>query len=181
MTGVARSLRLIPSGVLVLSLVSLFMDMPSEMIYSLLLLFMVTTLGTSTIMVGLVEGLAESVALIMKVFSGTLSDYLGNRKCLAVCGYALGALSKPLFAVAPGMSMVLTAHLEDRIGKGVRGAPAMRSLLTSLHQKYGEQPSACAKAWIRLAHSSDRYWPSDSCCCGSIISGQSFGWPCSQP
>jgi len=99
------------------------MDMSSEMIHSLLPLFMVTTLGTSTTMVGLVEGLAESVALIMKIFSGTLSDYLGNRKWLAVCSYALGALSKPLFAVVPGMSVGLTARLADQIGRGVRGAP----------------------------------------------------------
>lgn len=123
MTTLSQSLRQMPSGVWVLGLVSLFMDLSSEMIHSLLPLFMVTTLGTSTTMVGMVEGLAESVALIMKVFSGTLSDYLGNRKWLAVGGYALGALSKPLFAIASGVSLVLTARLVDRVGKGIRGAP----------------------------------------------------------
>ena len=113
----------IPSGVWVLGGVSMLMDISSEMIHSLLPLFMVTTLGASTIAVGLVEGLAESLALIVKVFSGTLSDYLGKRKGLALFGYTLGALTKPLFALAPGMGMVLTARLLDRVGKGVRGAP----------------------------------------------------------
>jgi MFS family permease len=73
--------------------------------------------------VGLIEGFAEATALIVKVFSGVLSDYLGNRKWLAVAGYALGALSKPFFAVAPSAGLVLTARLADRVGKGLRGAP----------------------------------------------------------
>jgi MFS family permease len=99
------------------------MDISSEMIHSLLPLFMVTTLGASTLAVGIVEGLAESLALVVKVFSGTLSDYLGKRKELALFGYALGAFTKPLFAVASGVGLVLTARLLDRVGKGVRGAP----------------------------------------------------------
>lgn len=113
----------IPSRVWALGFVSMLMDISSEMIHSLLPLFMVTILGASTIAVGLVEGLAESLALIVKVFSGTLSDYLGKRKWLAVFGYALGVLTKPLFAIATGVGMVLTARLLDRVGKGVRGAP----------------------------------------------------------
>ena len=120
---VEHSLRQIPSGIWVLGFVSLLMDISSEMIHSLLPLFMVTVLGTSTIAVGLVEGLAESLALIIKVFSGTLSDYWGKRKGLAVFGYALGAFSKPLFAIASSAGLVLTARLLDRVGKGVRGAP----------------------------------------------------------
>jgi MFS family permease len=116
-------LRHIPPGVWVLGFVSMLMDISSEMIHSLLPLFMVTTLGASPVAVGIVEGLAESLALIVKVFSGTLSDYLGKRKGLALFGYALGALSKPLFAVAPSVGLVLTARLLDRVGKGVRGAP----------------------------------------------------------
>ncbi len=121
----ARSTTLsqIPAGVWVLGFVSMLMDVSSEMIHSLLPLFMVTTLGASAFAVGLIEGLAESTALIVKVFSGTLSDYLGKRKGLAVVGYALGALSKPLFALAPTIGMVLTARLLDRVGKGIRGAP----------------------------------------------------------
>lgn len=126
MTGESQmqhSLRHIPSGIWVLGFVSLLMDISSEMIHSLLPLFMVTTLGTSTMAVGLVEGLAESLALAVKVFSGTLSDYWGKRKGLALFGYALGAFTKPLFAVASSFGLVLTARLLDRIGKGVRGAP----------------------------------------------------------
>jgi len=99
------------------------MDVSSEMIHSLLPLFMVTVLGTGTIAVGIVEGLAESVALAVKVFSGTLSDYLGKRKQLALFGYALGAFTKPLFALAPDLGLVMAARLVDRVGKGVRGAP----------------------------------------------------------
>ncbi len=117
------TLRQIPASIWVLGFVSLLMDISSEMIHSLLPLFMVTTLGASAFTVGLVEGLAESTALMVKVFSGALSDYLGKRKGLAVFGYALGALTKPLFAIAPSMGMVLTARLIDRVGKGIRGAP----------------------------------------------------------
>jgi MFS family permease len=113
----------IPSGVWVLGFVSLLMDISSEMIHSLLPLFMVTILGTGTIAVGIVEGLAESLALVVKVFSGTLSDYLGKRKELALFGYGLAALTKPLFALASGIGLVLTARLLDRVGKGMRGAP----------------------------------------------------------
>jgi MFS family permease len=119
----ATSLRQMPTGIWVLGCVSLLMDISSEMIHSLLPLFMVMSLGTGTIAVGIVEGLAESLALVVKIFSGTLSDYWGKRKGLAVFGYALGACTKPLFAVATGIELVLTARLLDRIGKGVRGAP----------------------------------------------------------
>ena len=122
-TPATSTLRQIPSGIWVLGLVSLMMDISSEMIHSLLPMFMVTTLGTSVFAVGLIEGIAESTALIVKVFSGALSDYLGKRKGLAVLGYALGALSKPLFALAPGIGMLVTARLIDRVGKGIRGAP----------------------------------------------------------
>ena len=116
-------LRRIPPGVWVLGFVSMLMDISSEMIHSLLPLFMVGALGASALTVGVIEGLAESTALIVKVFSGALSDYLGKRKGLAVLGYALGALTKPLFALAPSTGIVLTARLLDRVGKGVRGAP----------------------------------------------------------
>ncbi|MGC3976468.1 MAG: MFS transporter [Nitrospira sp.] len=117
------SLRRLPSGIWILGSVSLLMDISSEMIHSLLPLFMVTTLGAGTIAVGIVEGLAESLALVVKLFSGTLSDYLGKRKGLALCGYAIGALTKPLFAWAPDIGTLLTARLLDRLGKGIRGAP----------------------------------------------------------
>jgi len=116
-------LKRIAFSVWTLGLVSMFMDISSEMIHSLLPLFLVGTLGASAFIVGLIEGLAESSALVVKVFSGALSDYLGRRKALAVFGYALGALTKPLFAMAPTAGVVFTARLLDRVGKGVRGAP----------------------------------------------------------
>ena len=112
-----------PRGIWMLGFVSMLMDISSEMIHSLLPLFMVTVLGASALSVGVVEGLAEATALIVKVFSGTLSDYLGRRKGLAVFGYALGAVSKPLFALAGSFGLVVTARLIDRVGKDVRGAP----------------------------------------------------------
>src|ERR1035437_1416519 len=118
-----RHFAQIPRGVWVLGFVSLLMDISSEMIHSLLPLFMLTILGASAFSIGLIEGLAESTALIVKVFSGVLSDYLGKRKGLALFGYALGALTKPLFAIAPTLGIVLAARLLDRVGKGMRGAP----------------------------------------------------------
>ena len=113
----------IPRGIWVLGFVSMLMDISSEMVHSLLPMFLVGSLGVSVLVVGLIEGLAEATALIVKVFSGGLSDYLGRRKGLAVLGYALGALSKPLFAISSGAGLVITARLIDRVGKGIRGAP----------------------------------------------------------
>lgn len=117
------TLRRIPGGVWVLGGVSMLMDISSEMIHSLLPLFMTTTLGISMVLIGLIEGLAEATALVIRVFSGVLSDYLGRRKGLALLGYGLGALSKPLFAMAPGAGLVFGARMLDRVGKGIRGAP----------------------------------------------------------
>lgn len=116
-------LRQIPRSVWVLGCVSLLMDVSSEIIHSLLPMFMFASLGASATAIGLIEGIAEATAPIVKVFSGALSDYLRNRKWLAVAGYALGALSKPLFAMAPTIGVVVTARVIDRIGKGIRGAP----------------------------------------------------------
>ena len=113
----------IPAGIWVLGCVSLLMDVSSEMIHSLLPLYLATGLGASAAMIGLIEGLAEATALIVKVFSGVVSDWIGKRKALAVIGYGLGAASKPLFALSTGVGMVLTARLVDRVGKGIRGAP----------------------------------------------------------
>ena len=113
----------LPASIWALGGVSLLMDVSSELIHSLLPVFMVTTLGLSVLTVGLIEGFAEATALIVKVFSGVLSDYLGRRKPLAILGYGLGALSKPLFALASTAGLVLAARLLDRVGKGIRGAP----------------------------------------------------------
>lgn len=123
MSTSAHTLRHIPPGIWALGFVSMLMDISSEMIHSLLPVFMVTTLGISVFAVGLIEGAAEATALIVKVFSGVVSDYWGKRKPLAVLGYGLGALSKPLFALASTAGLVLTARLIDRVGKGIRGAP----------------------------------------------------------
>lgn len=113
----------LPATIWALGFVSLLMDVSSELIHSLLPVFMVGALGVSALTVGLIEGAGEATALIVKVFSGVLSDYMGRRKPLAVLGYGLGALSKPLFALAGSAGMVLGARLIDRVGKGLRGAP----------------------------------------------------------
>ena len=113
----------LPRSIWVLGFVSLLMDVSSELIHSLLPVFMVATLGASAMTVGIVEGVGEATALIVKVFSGALSDYVGKRKWLAVTGYALGAFSKPLFALAASPVVVLGARFADRVGKGIRGAP----------------------------------------------------------
>ena len=113
----------LPAGIWVLGFVSLLMDISSEMIHALLPLFMVGTLGMGVALVGLLEGLAEATALILKVCSGVISDWFGRRKPLAVLGYGLGAATKPLFALASGPGLIFTARLLDRVGKGIRGAP----------------------------------------------------------
>ncbi|WP_051748376.1 MFS transporter [Nevskia soli] len=115
--------RRLPRGIWILGFVSLLMDVSSESIHSLLPVFLTTVLNASALTVGLIEGASEAIALIVKVFSGVLSDYLGRRKTLAVLGYGLGALSKPLFALATGPGVVLAARLIDRTGKGIREAP----------------------------------------------------------
>ncbi len=123
MTAPPAAVSRIPRTVWILGFVSLLMDVSSEMIHSLLPVFMVSSLGASALAVGIVEGIAEATALIVRVFSGTLSDRMGRRKPLAVAGYGLGALSKPLFALAVSVHWVFVARFMDRIGKGIRGAP----------------------------------------------------------
>jgi MFS family permease len=113
----------IPAGVWTLGFVSLFMDISSGIIHSLLPVFLVSVLGASVLFVGLIEGIAAAAALITKVFSGVLSDYLGRRKVLVTIGYALSALTKPVFAIASSVGWVMTARITDRLGKGIRGAP----------------------------------------------------------
>ena len=116
-------LRAIPRGIWALGFVSLFMDVSSELIHSLLPVFMVTVLGASAVSVGIVEGIAEATASITKVFSGVVSDRLGKRKAIVFIGYGLAAATKPLFALAPTIGWVFAARFADRIGKGIRGAP----------------------------------------------------------
>ena len=118
-----KSSRSIPGGVWVLGFVSLLMDVSSEMIHSLLPLYLTVGLGASALAVGVIEGIAEATALIVKMFSGALSDRWRQRKSITAFGYGLAALSKPLFALATGPFLVFTARFLDRIGKGIRGAP----------------------------------------------------------
>ena len=99
------------------------MDVSSEMIHSLLPVYLLSVLGVSAVTIGFIEGAAEATAQITKIFSGALSDYLGRRKGLAILGYGLGAATKPIFALAPSVGWILTARLTDRVGKGIRGAP----------------------------------------------------------
>lgn len=116
-------LQRIPRGVWILGCVSLFMDVSSEIIHSLLPMFLMTGLGASAATIGVIEGIAAATTPIVKMFSGALSDYLGNRKWLAVAGYGLAALSKPLFALAPTVGVLTAARVVDRVGKGIREAP----------------------------------------------------------
>jgi MFS family permease len=115
--------RAVPRTVWALGLVSLCMDISSEMIHAFLPVFLVATLGASTALVGAIEGIAEGTASITKMFSGALSDRLGRRKLLTAVGYGLGALTKPVFAFAVTPAEVLAARFVDRVGKGIRGAP----------------------------------------------------------
>lgn len=113
----------LPQTVWALGFVSLCMDISSEIIHSLLPVFLVSVLGASMQTLGLIEGIAEGTAMVVRVFSGALSDRFGKRKLLAICGYGLGAFSKPLFALASGTGLIFAARFIDRIGKGIRGAP----------------------------------------------------------
>lgn len=123
MTTTETTSRKIPRTVWALGFVSMFMDISSEMIHSLLPIFLVSTLGASAALLGVIEGIAEATASITKVFSGWLSDRLGKRKLLAVIGYGLGAITKPVFPLAATPFEVLGARFVDRVGKGIRGAP----------------------------------------------------------
>jgi MFS family permease len=118
-----RALRKLPSGIWVLGFASLFMDVSSELIHSLLPIFLTTTLGASMVTLGFIEGIAEATTAITKVFSGALSDYLRKRKIILVMGYGLAMLTKPVIPAAHSISWVFGAHIVDRMGKGIREAP----------------------------------------------------------
>jgi len=122
-SGSTRDRPRIPRTVWTLGLVSLFTDMGSEIVHSLLPLLLAGTLGASALAIGLIEGAAEALVLVTKVFSGYISDAIGKRKPLVLLGYGLAAASKPLFPLANSIAMVATARLVDRFGKGIRGAP----------------------------------------------------------
>jgi MFS family permease len=115
--------RQIPGSVWALGVVSMLMDVSSEMIHALLPLYLVVGLGASALVVGVIEGVAEATALIVRIFSGALSDRLGHRKWLAAAGYGLAAITKPVFPLAPSVGWLFAARFIDRIGKGIRGSP----------------------------------------------------------
>ena len=115
--------RNIPRSIWALGFVSMFMDISSEMIHALLPIYLVTVLGASMITVGFIEGIAEAATMIVKIFSGALSDWIGRRKALAAFGYGLAAFTKPIFPLAPTVSWLMAARFIDRVGKGIRGAP----------------------------------------------------------
>lgn len=121
--GAGNSRARIPRSIWALGLVSLFMDVSSEMIHGLLPLYLVGALGASALAVGWIEGIAEATAAITKLFSGAFSDWIGRRKPLALAGYGLAALTKPIFPLAPTIAWVVAARFIDRVGKGIRGAP----------------------------------------------------------
>ncbi len=115
--------RRVPPSVWALGIVSLLMDFSSEMIHALLPIYLVGSLGASMTEVGVIEGVAEATAAIVKIFSGAISDWIGKRKLLALIGYGLAALTKPMFPLAPNVSWITSARFLDRVGKGIRGAP----------------------------------------------------------
>jgi len=119
----SRMVARIPAGVWVLGFVSLLMDTSSEMIHGLLPIYLTSVLGASALTVGAIEGVAESTALITRIFSGALSDWLGKRKLLTLLGYGLAAATKPVFPLAASVGWLVVARFVDRIGKGIRGAP----------------------------------------------------------
>ncbi len=119
----APRLRNLPRAIWMLGFTSLFMDMSTEILQSLLPLFMVSVLGAPVALVGLIDGLTEATASFTKILSGALSDHLGKRKLLALAGYSFSALAKPLVPLAGGLLTVFLARFLDRVGKGVRDAP----------------------------------------------------------
>lgn len=116
-------LRQIPSSVWALGLVSLLMDFSSEMIHALLPVYLVGAMGATMAQVGVIEGVAEATASVVKIFSGAVSDWFASRKLLAILGYGLAAATKPMFPLAPDVAWVMAARFIDRVGKGIRGAP----------------------------------------------------------
>jgi MFS family permease len=130
------SLRSLPRNVWAVSLTSFFMDISSEMVINILPLFLSNVLGVKTNVIGLIEGIAEATASLLKVFSGWLSDKLRARKWLAVAGYGLSSLAKPFFYVANSWGVVAGVRWADRVGKGVRTAPRDALVADSIDERH---------------------------------------------
>jgi MFS family permease len=133
----------------------MLMDISSEMIHALLPVYLVTTLGTTMMTVGFIEGIAEATAAITKIFSGALSDCLGKRNLLAASGYGLAAFTKPIFPLAPTVSWLIAARIIDRVGKGIRGAPrdslqiSPRFTCPAPASAYASHWTPWARLWVR--------------------------------
>jgi MFS family permease len=134
-TNSKTGLRGLPRNVWAVSLTSFFMDISSEMVINILPLFLANVLGVKTNIIGIIEGLAEATASILKLFSGWLSDRLKARKWLAVTGYAISALSKPFFYIANSWEVVAAVRWADRVGKGVRTSPRDALVADSVDQE----------------------------------------------
>ena len=130
-TGLWRRYRSLPRNVIAIGLVSLLNDASSEIIYPLLPVFLATSLGASALAIGMIEGLAESMSSLLKLFAGYLSDRIGKRKLLVVAGYSLASIVRPLLAFARSWTQVLAIRLTDRIGKGIRTAPREKTAARS--------------------------------------------------
>ncbi len=115
--------KTIPRQVLILGFVSLFTDMASEMLYPVTPIFLTAVLGSSMALVGIIEGIAEVTAGLLKGFAGQLSDKIGKRSIFVVIGYGLSALAKPLPGIIPTVPTVVISRTTDRVGKGLRTAP----------------------------------------------------------
>ncbi|MBC7234467.1 MAG: MFS transporter [Chloroflexi bacterium] len=120
---IKAGVRSLPRNIWAVSLTSFFMDISSEMVLNVLPLFLTSVLGVRTSIIGLIEGIAEATASLLRMFSGWFSDKLRARKWLAVAGYAISALAKPFFYIAASWPVVLAARWADRVGKGIRTAP----------------------------------------------------------
>ncbi len=129
-------LRMLPRNVWAVSLTSFFMDISSEMVINILPLFLSNVLGVRTNIIGLIEGIAEATASLLKVFSGWLSDKLRARKWLAVAGYGLSSLAKPFFYIANSWGMVASVRWADRVGKGIRTAPRDALVADSIDEQH---------------------------------------------
>jgi MFS family permease len=138
------------------------MDVSSEMIHALLPVYLVAVLGASALTVGFIEGIAEATAMITKIFSGALSDWLGRRKLLAAIGYGLSALTKPVFPLASTVGWLVAARFIDRVGKGIRGRRGTPSWPSSARRPCGARATACASRSTRSAPFSGPFWRSRS-------------------
>lgn len=152
--------RDLPRNVWVLTITSFLTDVSSEMVINLIPLFLANVLGVRTGVIGLIEGSAETTASLLKLFSGWLSDRLGQRKWLTVASYGLSTLAKPFLYLATSWTWVLAVRFFDRLGKGIRTAPRDALIAGSIHQKQGGMafglhgpatrpglPWACSSPW----------------------------------